>query len=827
MQHAAALSAGSAHHETLYCNEEEDGHSDDPWSSCSESVAKDGVFSGALRAITFNVWLIGAAFPAAYQAVAMKYRGQARSLVSQQMKCTAVRGEAVIAPMVQRESKHESKLRILTKAYAIAHPVLPIFFLNWQLAIFLIMSSAGDLEAVDVQAETADAGEAHGTGDSSALGLLSAGLAARETSGAKATVGSQHSDHIFRRWKSKMRMSAEALDCLDKDVGCDLVRSQSSERLLDVCLTFKDVAFDVNARGQTKNILAPVSGHYESGNLVAIMGPSGCGKSTLLDILAGKKSSKYSGTIHLNGRPRDYLFPRVTAYVPQEEAMPKYLTVMEAMEFNGSLKFERPSRMTRKMRREWLERRLCVLGLDRVKDQYIGDGTSLRGISGGQKRRLSLAKRLASGARVFFCDEPTSGLSATDAEACVRYMKHICRYYNILVLVVIHQPRIEVANLFDELLLMTSNPGRAVYNGRMEDVIGYLSSVGFEVPMHANPLDFFMDLVTPERPEAQADTFVQHYSAKLEQQVAARVETGLKADLADVYGLLSELHSSLQKWGKLTPLRKSVYARRFRRQLATVFKRQFILRARDARGFLSDLLGGVAKAIVVGVVYMRTGELGAAEQTAFFFMLCMTCAIDGLKNMPAVISERTIVKMEAAEVLYSEWAYIISFGILNTLQMLLVHSIFITILFSMSGLRWQMYSDVYLWSTLLAATMNALYLMVAAIAKDATTAIVLSSPFMMLFLLFNGFTATRNSVVPWMRWAIDISPVAYSIQQMVYAAKHAYADDESVVKGYEGVIQMSEYEDQPQTAIAVVAICFAIFKSVQLTSFRLLNNIKR
>ena len=66
--------------------------------------------------------------------------------------------------MVQRESKHESKLRILTKAYAIAHPVLPIFFLNWQLAIFLIMSSAGDLEAVDVQAETADAGEAHGTG---------------------------------------------------------------------------------------------------------------------------------------------------------------------------------------------------------------------------------------------------------------------------------------------------------------------------------------------------------------------------------------------------------------------------------------------------------------------------------------------------------------------------------------------------------------------------------------------------------------------------------------------------------------------------------------
>ncbi|CAE7675223.1 abcG2 [Symbiodinium sp. CCMP2592] len=648
----------------------------------------------------------------------------------------------------------------------------------------------------------------------------------------KITSDAEKSDGaIWRRFKSKMRMSEEALDCLEKgrgDASCDSVRSQSSDRSSDVAMTFKEVSFDAQLRGgQQKQILAPISGHYESGNLVAIMGPSGCGKSTLLDILADKKTAGYSGTVHFNGRPRDHLFPRVSAYVPQEEAMPKCLTVMEAMEFNISLKIERPSRMTRKMQQLWLERRLAVLGLEKVKDHYIGDGTSLRGISGGQKRRLSLAKRLASGARVFFCDEPTSGLSATDAEACVRYMKHMCRYYNILVFVVIHQPRIEVANLFDELLLMTSGPGRAVYNGKMEDVIDYLRNAGFEVPLHANPLDFFMDLVTPERQDARVDTFVQQYRGKAEQEVASRVEAGLQAELVGAFQLLEEVHSYMQTWGSLTPLRDSVYARRFRSQLWVVFKRQLILRSRDKSGFLADLLGGLAKALVVGVVYMRTGELGAAQQTAFYFMLCMTCAIDGLKSMPAIIGERSIVKMEAAEVLYSEWAYIFSFGVLNTLQMLLVHSIFITVLFAMSGLRWQMYADVYLWSTLLAATMNALYLMVAAIAKDATSAIVFSSPFMMLFLLFNGFTATRSSVVPWMRWAIDISPVAYSIQQMVYAAKHTYADDENLVKGYEGVIQLSEYKDQPSRAIAVVAICFGIFKTVQLTAFRRLNKIQR
>ncbi|CAJ1435629.1 unnamed protein product [Effrenium voratum] len=345
------------------------------------------------------------------------------------------------------------------------------------------------------------------------------------------------------------------------------------------------------------------------------------------DILAGKslgepvcrfveKTGHYGGTIHFNGRPRDKLFHRVTAYVPQEDQMPKYLTVTEAVEFNGQLKFERPSEVSRAMRRQWLQRRLEVLGLENVKDTYIGDGTSLRGISGGQKRRLSLAKRLASGAQVFFCDEPTSGLSATDAESCIRYMKHTASYYNVLVLVVIHQPRIEVANLFDQLLLMTSNPGRIVYNGRMKDVVNYVEQVGFEVPRHANPVDFFMDLITPDTSTCQVEPFDQYYREHVAADVAKRVDEGLKAEMRSGLEILEEQRELLLQWGYVPAMRNSVYGVRFRKQLGIVFMRQLKLRIRDRRGILADLIGALAKAVVVGIVYMRTGELIAAQQAA-------------------------------------------------------------------------------------------------------------------------------------------------------------------------------------------------------------------
>lgn len=183
--------------------------------------------------------------------------------------------------------------------------------------------------------------------------------------------------------------------------------------------------------------------------------------------------------------------------------------------------------------------------------------------------------------------------------------------------------------------------------------------------------------------------------------------------------------------------------------------------------------------------------------------------------------------MECSEVLYCEWAYIIAFSMISTVQGLLSHSIFVVVLFWMSGLVWELFGSVYFWSTLLAFTMDALYLMVASIAKDSTSAIILSAPFLMLFLLFNGFTATRTTVSPYIAWAIDISPVAYTIEAITIAAQQAYQDNENLANGYEYVVEMSGFVDQPKTALFVSVVCLFVFRVVQVACFKLLNNIRR
>merc|ERR1719291_1411324 len=191
---------------------------------------------------------------------------------------------------------------------------------------------------------------------------------------------------------------------------------KSDMALQGASLTFNDLAFSaVLPNGETKAILEPCSGHFEPGQLVAIMGPSGCGKSTLLDMLAMKKTAPYAGQVFVNGHERDpILFQRIAAYVGQDDRMPAHWTVREAIEFNARLK--QPSAASdRGSMKEIVDVLLKEFGLAEVADTYVGGASHVRGISGGQRRRVSLARAVAARAPLLFCDEPTSGLSATDA----------------------------------------------------------------------------------------------------------------------------------------------------------------------------------------------------------------------------------------------------------------------------------------------------------------------------------------------------------------------------------------------------------------------------
>ncbi|CAN0070216.1 unnamed protein product, partial [Ectocarpus sp. 8 AP-2014] len=235
--------------------------------------------------------------------------------------------------------------------------------------------------------------------------------------------------------------------------------------------------------------------------LTGILGPSGAGKSSLLDILAGRKRSgegRASGhvSVSLDGRggrggPAD--IRRVAGYVPQEDVLPGTLTCYEHLMFHARLRM--PRKASHAERRERALAVLAELGLSRVADSRVGDARK-RGLSGGEKRRLSIAAELMAGPPLLFLDEPTTGLDAATALRVMVLLKGVASG-GTTVLCSLHQPRPRVLNLLDNVMLLSR--GKVAYFGSPQGSESYFSSVGRPFPAEQpHPADAMLTLCCRE-----------------------------------------------------------------------------------------------------------------------------------------------------------------------------------------------------------------------------------------------------------------------------------------------------------------------------------------
>uniref|UniRef100_A0A2N9GIX3 ABC transporter domain-containing protein n=1 Tax=Fagus sylvatica TaxID=28930 RepID=A0A2N9GIX3_FAGSY len=242
------------------------------------------------------------------------------------------------------------------------------------------------------------------------------------------------------------------------DGGVDHVRDH--ERGMHLVWEDLTVVIPNFGNGHTRRLLDGLSGYAEPGRIMAIMGPSGSGKSTLLDSLAGRLSGKVvmTGNVLLNGKKRrlDY---GVLAYVTQEDILLGTLTVRESLTYSAHLRL--PTTMTKEEVDGIVEGTIIEMGLQECADRLIGNW-HLRGISGGEKKRLSIALEILTRPCLLFLDEPTSGLDSASAFFVVQTLRNIA-HDGRTVIACIHQPSSEVFALFDDLFLLSG--GQTVYFG--------------------------------------------------------------------------------------------------------------------------------------------------------------------------------------------------------------------------------------------------------------------------------------------------------------------------------------------------------------------------
>jgi ABC-type multidrug transport system ATPase subunit len=262
-------------------------------------------------------------------------------------------------------------------------------------------------------------------------------------------------------------------------------------------LEWKNIGFEVEmGKGDSvkrKQILKNISGAAMPGELMAIMGPSGAGKSSLLDILAGRVRAT-SGEILVNQQKRSSDLRYTTTYVPQQDHLLPTLTVRETIHYAARLQLPQEV-FTREQTLERVEEVIHDFGLERCSNTKIGN-VVFRGVSGGEKRRVSIASQLVSDPQIIFLDEPTTGLDSEASYQVVAKLSALAKSNNKTIVMTVHQPSGKVYQMFDRICLLSA--GEVVFCGKKGQALEFFSSVGSPVPAHYNPPDFFLRAINTD-----------------------------------------------------------------------------------------------------------------------------------------------------------------------------------------------------------------------------------------------------------------------------------------------------------------------------------------
>ena len=247
------------------------------------------------------------------------------------------------------------------------------------------------------------------------------------------------------------------------------------------------------------------------------------------------------------------------------------------------------------------------LGLDVCADTRVGD-VFVKGLSGGQKRRLSLGLALISKPAMILLDEPTSGLDAASAFGIMKYLSDLAVQKNIAVVATIHQPSTEIWDKFDNLCLLSA--GDLIYFGRAKESINYFGNIGYICPQYSNPADYFLTLVNTD--------FEGH--ADVTELVSTFNNSQLKANILKDIGhdKLGSLQARIKPgWGFDTTNPNSVLW-----HFVVLTHRNFLNTFRNPGVILVRLIMYVMLGIMIGGMFWKNGD-DSSDKAIFARLACL------------------------------------------------------------------------------------------------------------------------------------------------------------------------------------------------------------
>ncbi|CAA7042180.1 unnamed protein product [Microthlaspi erraticum] len=549
----------------------------------------------------------------------------------------------------------------------------------------------------------------------------------------------------------------------------------------------------VRTREAKINILSDVSGIIKPGRLTLLLGPPGCGKSTLLKALSGNldKDLKLSGEISYNGHGTTEFVPQKTsAYISQHDLHIAEMTVRETIDFSARCqgvgsrtdimmevsKREKDGGITpdpevdaymkaisvkglkRSLQTDYI---LKILGLDICAETLTGNAMR-RGISGGQKKRLTTAEMIVGPTKALFMDEITNGLDSSTAFQIVKSLQQLAHITNATVFASLLQPAPESYDLFDDIVLMAQ--GKIVYHGPREEVLKFFEECGFRCPERKGVADFLQEVIS-RKDQGQywlhQDLPHSFFSADTMSKRFKDLEIGRKIEeaLSKPYDK-SKTHKdalffneySLPKW----------------ELFRACISREFLLMKRNYFVYLFKTCQLVLAAIFTMTVFIRT-RMGIDFIHGNSYMSCLFFAtvvllVDGLPELTMTVQRLSVFYKQKQLCFYPAWAYAIPATVLKVPLSFFESLVWTCLTYYVIGYTPEVSRFFRHFIMLFAVhfTSISMFRCIAAVFQTGTASLEAAGYAIVVTFVFAGFAIPYPNMPVWLKWGFWVNPVSYA-----------------------------------------------------------------
>ncbi|KAI4357886.1 hypothetical protein L6164_001805 [Bauhinia variegata] len=584
--------------------------------------------------------------------------------------------------------------------------------------------------------------------------------------------------------------SSEVKPTLDNDIPLQQQPAAArfsnvlQQSLKPVTLKFEDVCYSITFQSKkngggcyclssqepklTRNILNGVTGIVRSGELMAMLGPSGSGKTTLLTALAGRLAGKVTGTITYNGQPFSSSMKRKIGFVSQDDVLYPHLTVLETLTYAALLRL--PKTLTTQEKLEQAEMIILELGLTRCRNSAVGGGTAMfRGISGGERKRVSIGQEMLINPSLLLLDEPTSGLDSTTAQRIVSMLRGLALGGRTVV-TTIHQPSSRLYRMFDKVVVLSD--GYPIYSGQAGRVMDYLGSVGYVPAFNfMNPADFLLDLANGIVADVKQDDHTDLHGRLNHHEDQASVKQSLVSSYKK--HLYPALKEAVQRNNRDPSVNTSRTPRSSENQWTTSWREQFmVLLKRGLQERRHESYSGLrifqvlSVSILSGLLWWNSDPSHIQDQVGLLFFFSIFWGFFPLFNAIFTFPlERPMLKKERSSGMYHLSSYYVARMVGDLPMELVLPTIFVTIAYWMGGLK---PSVVTFLLTLLIILLNVLVsqgigLALGAILMNVKQATTLASVTMLVFLLAGGYYIQQMpAFIAWLKY-ISFSHYCYKL----------------------------------------------------------------